>query len=63
MFSEMARAALLHKLAGHDPTLLPAATVLDMATLGGAAAMHDPMPGLPGAGAGRGLHRPGPLRP
>ena len=41
MFSEMGRAALLHKLTGLDPTLLPAAQVLDMATLGGAAAMHD----------------------
>lgn len=50
MFSEMARAALLHKLAGRDPTLLPAATVLDMATLGGAAAMHDPRLGSLAAG-------------
>lgn len=41
MFSEMGRAALLHKLVGGDPSLLPAAQVLDMATLGGAAAMHD----------------------
>lgn len=41
MFTEMGRAALLHKVAGHDPTLLPAARVLDMATLGGAAALHD----------------------
>ena len=41
MFSEMGRAALLHKLTGLDPTLLPAGQVLDMATLGGAAAMHD----------------------
>lgn len=41
MFSEMGRAALLHKLSGLDPTLLPAGQVLDMATLGGAAAMHD----------------------
>lgn len=41
MFSEMGRAALLHKLTGLDPTLLPAAQVLDMATIGGAAAMHD----------------------
>ena len=37
----MGRAALLHKLTGLDPTLLPAGQVLDMATLGGAAAMHD----------------------
>ena len=41
MFTEMGRSALLHKLTGLDPTLLPAAQVLDMATLGGAAAMHD----------------------
>lgn len=41
MFTEMGRAALLHKAAGHDPTLMPAARVLDMATLGGAAALHD----------------------
>jgi len=41
MFSEMGRAALLHKLTGLDPTLLPAGQVLDMATIGGAAAMHD----------------------
>ena len=41
MFTEMGRAALLHKLAGYDPTLLPATRVLDMATLGGAAALHD----------------------
>ncbi|NCB22707.1 MAG: amidohydrolase [Deltaproteobacteria bacterium] len=41
MFSEMGRAALMHKLTGLDPTLLPAGQVLDMATLGGAAAMHD----------------------
>lgn len=34
MFTEMGRAALLHKLTGHDPTLLPAAQVLDMGTLG-----------------------------
>lgn len=41
MFTEMGRSALLHKLTGLDPTLLPAGQVLDMATLGGAAAMHD----------------------
>ncbi len=40
MFTEMGRAALLHKLSGNDPTTLPAALVLDMATLGGAAALH-----------------------
>lgn len=41
IFTEMGRAALLHKLTGHDPTLLPAGQILDMATLGGAAALHD----------------------
>lgn len=38
MFTEMGRAALLHKAAG-DPETMPARTVLDMATRGGAAAM------------------------
>lgn len=42
IFTEMGRAALLHKVAHHDPTALPAQQVLDMATRGGAAAMHDP---------------------
>lgn len=41
IFTEMGRAALLHKIAHHDPTVLPAQRVLDMATRGGAAAMHD----------------------
>ncbi len=50
MFTEMGRAALLHKLAGHDPTLLPAAWVLDMATLGGAEALHDARLGSLGPG-------------
>ncbi|MDO5483826.1 MAG: amidohydrolase [Desulfovibrionaceae bacterium] len=45
MFTEMGRAALLHKLAGEDPALLPAQAVLDMATLGGAAALHQPQLG------------------
>lgn len=36
MFSEMKAAALLHKVANLDPTLLPAGDVLRMATLGGA---------------------------
>lgn len=39
MFAEMSRAALLQKVASSDPTALPAQTVLDMATLGGAAAL------------------------
>lgn len=38
MFTEMGRAALLHKAAG-DPEIMPAPRVLDMATRGGAAAM------------------------
>lgn len=38
MFTEMGRAALLHKAAG-DPETMPARTVLDMATRGGTAAM------------------------
>ena len=38
MFTEMGRAALLHKAAG-DPETMPARAVLDMATRGGAAAM------------------------
>lgn len=38
MFTEMGRAALLHKAAG-DPETMPARTVLDMTTRGGAAAM------------------------
>ena len=40
MFSEMNVAALLHKVDLHDPTALPAQQVLDMATIGGAAALH-----------------------
>lgn len=42
LFTEMGRAALLHKLIGRDPSLLPAQDVLDMATLGGAAALRLP---------------------
>lgn len=41
IFTEMGRAALLHKVAHQDPTTMPAWQVLDMATRGGAAAMHD----------------------
>lgn len=40
MFQEMTFAALLHKVAGLDPTALPARAVLSMATKGGAAALH-----------------------
>ena len=60
MFTEMGRAALLHKAAG-DPETMPARTVLDMATRGGAAG-----PGQrrrrPCRGPSRGLHRAGPFR-
>ena len=41
MFTEMGRAALLAKVSKGDPTVLPAQTVLDMATIGGAAGIHD----------------------
>ncbi|MCR5814094.1 MAG: amidohydrolase [Desulfovibrio sp.] len=43
MFLEMNRAALLHKLVAKNPEVLPAGTVFDMATLGGAKALqhHD----------------------
>jgi 5-methylthioadenosine/S-adenosylhomocysteine deaminase len=40
MFTEMTSCALLHKVHSMDPTCAPAQSVLDMATLGGAAAMH-----------------------
>jgi len=42
MFREMYLAALLQKVAHLDPTQTPAQSVLDMATLGGAAALCDP---------------------
>ena len=42
MFTEMGRAALLHKVASLNPTTAGAAQVLDMATRHGALAMHDP---------------------
>ena len=45
MFAEMSMCALLHKLTSADPTVCPAGAVLDMATLGGAAAL-----GWPGLG-------------
>lgn len=51
MFTEMGRTALLHKLIHRDPTVLPAQSVLDMATLGGAQAMHDRRLGQLTAGA------------
>ncbi|HEV8524510.1 MAG TPA: amidohydrolase [Terriglobales bacterium] len=40
MFGEMATVAKLHKVHTLDPTQLPARTVLRMATVGGAAALH-----------------------
>ena len=39
MFEAMRQAAFLHKLASRDPRTLPAATVLEMATIGGARAL------------------------
>lgn len=53
MFLEMGRAALLHKLAQADPAVMPAQTVLDMATLGGADVFGDPSLGrlAPGSAA------------
>jgi 5-methylthioadenosine/S-adenosylhomocysteine deaminase len=39
MFEAMRQAAMLHKLATRDPQALPARTVLEMATLGGARAL------------------------
>lgn len=40
IFAEMRQASLLHKIS--DPTVLPAQTVLDMATIHGAACLHWP---------------------
>ncbi|MDL2207541.1 amidohydrolase family protein, partial [Desulfovibrio sp. OttesenSCG-928-M16] len=51
MFMEMNACALLHKVHGMDPTLCPAQTVLDMATLGGAGALNWPGLGRLEAGA------------
>ena len=42
IFTEMRRAALLHKLHTANPVSLPARTALDMATLAGARAFGDP---------------------
>ena len=39
MFAEMNECALVHKVVGQNPTLVPAQVVLDMATLGGAKAL------------------------
>lgn len=51
MFTEMGRAALLHKLACADPTVATAREILDAATLGGAAAFGDSALGRLEAGA------------
>lgn len=51
MFQEMGKAALLQKLATGDPSALPAQAVLDMATLGGAAAFGDAELGVLAPGA------------
>ncbi len=50
MFAEMTAAALLHKVASRDPVVVPARTALDMATHGGAAALHWPELGALRAG-------------
>ncbi|MDR1359991.1 MAG: amidohydrolase [Deltaproteobacteria bacterium] len=39
LFAEMSACALLHKVSRRDPTVMPARTVLDRATLGSAAAL------------------------
>ena len=51
MFYEMDLCAKLHKVKDHDPTAMPAATVLQMATTGGA--------GILGLGKGVGCLKPG----
>ncbi len=50
LFAEMTAAALLHKVASRDPVAVPARSALDMATLGGAAALHWPELGALRAG-------------
>jgi 5-methylthioadenosine/S-adenosylhomocysteine deaminase len=47
----MSVCSLLHKVAGMDPTLCPAGTVLDMATRGSAAAIRWPELGVLAPGA------------
>ena len=42
MFGEMSACALLHKVHSNDPTVLPAQTVLDAGTRGGAASLNWP---------------------
>jgi 5-methylthioadenosine/S-adenosylhomocysteine deaminase len=41
MFTEMGRAALLHKVEHHNPSLCPAGKILAAATTGGASALDD----------------------
>jgi 5-methylthioadenosine/S-adenosylhomocysteine deaminase len=50
MFTEMGRAALLHKLEGKDPSLCPAGKIFDAATTGGAGALGDSRLGVLEAG-------------
>ena len=50
MFTEMGRAALLHKAAGADPALCPAGTIFAAATTGGASALDDARLGVLEAG-------------
>ncbi|MDL2271985.1 amidohydrolase [Desulfovibrio sp. OttesenSCG-928-I05] len=50
VFADMSAAALLHKVHTLSPTALPATAALDLATLGGAKAMHMPDAGALKAG-------------
>jgi len=50
MFTEMGRAALLHKTAGRDPSLCPAGKIFEAATIGGASALGDTRLGVLAAG-------------
>ena len=50
MFTEMGRAALLHKAAGKDPSLCPAGKIFEAATIGGANALGDTRLGVLAAG-------------
>ena len=46
VFADMNAAALLHKVHNHAPTALPAHAALELATAGGAKAMHMPYAGV-----------------
>ncbi|MCL1915881.1 MAG: amidohydrolase [Desulfovibrionaceae bacterium] len=64
IFYEMSACAMLHKIQGRNPALLPAQTVLDMATRNGALALGWPelgrlVPGVPADLAAMDLTRPG----